>query len=190
MKNIIIFGPPGTGKGTMATKLAKEYGFRHISTGDIIRKNQEDRTKIGILADKIVNGGNLLPDEIVNEMVKQEIIDDTNSKGFIFDGFPRTAGQAKMLDQFLHKRRAPINTIIHLDVDKHVVKARILERGRMSGRKDDTSEVFETRWAAYQSQTIPALNYFNGRGKVVRVDGMESIESVYSNIKTIVDGLD
>jgi len=103
MENIIIFGPPGTGKGTMSEKISEEFKLRHISTGDIIRKNQEEKTKIGLLADKIVNDGNLLPDNIVNEMVKYEIINDKESIGFIFDGFPRTAGQAKMLDQFLNK---------------------------------------------------------------------------------------
>jgi adenylate kinase len=161
-----------------------------MSIESIIRKNQKDGTKIGIFADKIVSGGNLLPDEIVNEMIKQEIIDDNNSKGFIFNGFPKTAGQAKMLDQFLHKRRTPINTVIHLDADKHIVKGRVLERGKSSERKDDTSEIFETRWATYNSQTLPALNYFNDRGKVIKINGEQYIDDVYSNVKTIVDGLD
>jgi len=189
MKNIIIFGPPGTGKGTMSAKLSEEFGFRHLSTGDIIRKNQKDRTKIGLLADKIVDGGGLLPDDIVNEMVKQEIIDDTESIGFIFDGFPRTAGQAKMLDEFLHKRKSPITKVIHLDSQKHTVMQRILNRGLESGRKDDNSEAFQIRWEAYKNETVPALNYFKGRGKVEDVNGEETIEEVYSNVKSIIDGV-
>jgi adenylate kinase len=188
MKNIIIFGPPGTGKGTMSQKLSEEFGFRHISTGDIIRKNQEEKTKIGLLADRIVNDGNLLPDDIVNEMIKQELIDDTESIGFIFDGFPRTAGQAKMLDQFLNKRGTPVNTVIHLDVPKWVAQNRIIERGKTSGRKDDTAEAFPTRWAAYQKETTPAMNYFEGRGKVSKVNSELAIDEVYAEVTKIING--
>lgn len=189
MKNIIIFGPPGTGKGTMSVKLSEEFGFRHISTGDIIRKNQKDKTKIGLLADKIVNAGGLLPDDIVNEMVKQELIDDTKSIGFIFDGFPRTAGQAKMLDQFLNRRGTPMTKVIHLDSEKHTVMQRILDRGLTSGREDDNSDAFQIRWEAYKNETVPALDYFKGRGMVDVVSGEDSIEEVYSNVKTIIDGI-
>lgn len=187
MKNIIIFGPPGTGKGTMSEKLAVEFGFRHISTGDIIRKNQEEKTKIGLLADKIVNQGNLLPDDIVNEMIKQEIINDTTTPGFIFDGYPRTAGQTKSLDQFLNKRKSPITKVIHLDADKYIVKTRIIERGKTSGRKDDNAEAFEVRWGAYKKETLPSLDYFEKRGKVVRVDSEQTIEEVYNEVKGIIN---
>lgn len=187
MKNIIIFGPPGTGKGTMSEKLAKEFSFRHISTGDIIRKNQEEKTKIGLLADKIVNAGNLLPDDIVNEMIKQEIIDNPKAPGFIFDGYPRTSGQAKTLDQFLNKRKTPVSKVIHLDTDKYIVKSRIIERGKTSGRKDDNAEAFDTRWQAYQTQTVPALNYFEGRGVVAKVNGEQTIDEVYAEVKGIIN---
>jgi adenylate kinase len=189
MKNIIIFGPPGTGKGTMSEKVAAEFGFRHISTGDIIRKNQEEKTKIGLLADKIVNAGNLLPDDVVNEMMKQELINDKESKGFIFDGYPRTAGQAKTLDQFLNKRGTPVTTVIHLNTDKYIVKNRIIERGKTSGRKDDNAAAFDTRWQAYQSQTVPALRYFEGRGKVKNVSGEQTIDEVYAEIQKIISEL-
>lgn len=187
MKNIIIFGPPGTGKGTMSTRLAKDFGLMHISTGDIIRKNQEEKTKIGILADKIVDQGGLLPDDIVNEMIRQTIIDNPGSTGFIFDGYPRTAGQAKMLDEFLFKRKSPINVIIHLDSPLYVAQNRIIERGKTSGRKDDNMESFLVRWSAYERETYPSLEYFSGRGKVERVDGVGEIEEVYANVKKIVD---
>lgn len=190
MKNIIIFGPPGTGKGTMSEKISEEFKLRHISTGDIIRKNQKEKTKIGLLADKIVDSGGLLPDKIVNEMVKQEIIDDTESIGFIFDGFPRTAGQAKMLDQFLNKRKTPITKVIHLDADKYTVLNRIIERGKTSGREDDNSSVFTTRWDAYQKETLPALQYFEGRGKVSKINSEQTIDEVYAEVKIIIDGLD
>jgi len=190
MKNIIIFGPPGTGKGTMSEKIAEEFGFRHISTGDIIRQNQKDKTKIGLLADKIVNQGGLLPDNIVNEMIKQEIISDTKSTGFIFDGFPRTAGQAKMLDQFLNKKGTPVDKVIFLDTPKWVVQERIVNRGKTSGRKDDNKTAFMVRWEAYQNETVPAIEYFKGRGMVVNVNGEQTIEEVFAEFKTIIDGTD
>jgi adenylate kinase len=189
MKNIIIFGPPGAGKGTMSNKLLKDFNLRHISTGDIIRKNQEEKTKIGILADKIVNQGGLLPDDIVNEMIKQEIIDAGDCDGFLFDGFPRTSGQARMLDEFLYKRKTPVNAVVYLETPKHVVQDRIIARGATSGRKDDNFESFQNRWAAYQSETMPCLEYFNGRGKVHTVDGTAEIESVYSEVKKVVEGV-
>jgi adenylate kinase len=189
MKNIIVFGPPGTGKGTVSKRLSEEFGLKHISTGDIIRKNQEEKTKIGQLADKIVDGGNLLPDNIVNEMIKQEIIDNPNVTGFIFDGYPRTAEQAKVLDQFLNQRGTPVSKAIFLNTPKWVVLNRIIDRGRQSGRKDDTQEIFGTRWEAYQKQTVPALNYFTERGRVIEIDGDREMEVVYSDCKNVIDGI-
>ncbi len=189
MKNIIIFGPPGTGKGTMSKKISEEFGLRHISTGDIIRKNQEEKTKIGLIADRMVDSGGFLPDNIVNEMIKQEIINDKTSSGFIFDGFPRTSGQAKMLDEFMHKKKTPIGRVIHLDCHSWIALARVVERGKTSGRKDDTQEVFEVRWNNYIKETVPAIGYFSGRGKVVKIDVDKEIDAVYLDIKNIIDEL-
>ena len=173
----------------MSKKIVEEFGIRHISTGDIIRKNQVDKTKIGLLADKIVDDGGLLPDKIVNEMIKQEIIDDKKSTGFLYDGFPRTTGQAKMLDQFLNKINVPIDLVIYLEADKYIVKTRILERGKTSGRIDDNDKAFETRWNAYQKETVPVLNYFDGRGKVVKINSEQTIEKVYAEVKKAIDEL-
>ncbi len=186
MKNIIIFGPPGTGKGTVSKKLAEEYGFKHISTGDIIRKNQEEKTKIGVLADRLVNDGKFLPDNIINEMVKQEVINDTNSPGFVFDGFPRNTSQAKMIDQLLNYKKMPLK-VIHLESSKNVVLNRILERGKEGGRKDDNEDVFKKRWSEYKTQTLPALGYFQGRGVVSKVNGEQTPEEVYGEVKTIIE---
>lgn len=186
MKNIIIFGPPGAGKGTQSAKIIEEFELRHISTGDIIRSNQERGTKIGKIADKIVDEGNLLPDNVVNEMIKQEIIDDTKSTGFIFDGFPRTTGQAKMLDEFMHSRKTPIDLVLYLDLEKHRACERIIGRGKTSGRKDDTKEAFPTRWTAYQSSTLPIIKYFDGRSKVVKIDADQTIDEVFEAIKKAI----
>jgi adenylate kinase len=189
MKNIIIFGPPGTGKGTVSKKLVKEFDVKHISTGDIIRKNQEEKTKIGVLADKIVDGGGLLPDDIVNQMIKQEIIDNKEDKGFIYDGYPRTSTQARVLDEFLTKRKEPIDVVIFLNTPKWVVKNRIIERGKGSDRKDDNAKAFDVRWDNYMSQTVPSLEYFKGRGKVVEVNGDRDEDEVYSEVKGILENL-
>jgi len=183
--NIIIFGAPGSGKGTMSKKLADELGIRHISSGDIIRLNQEGKTKIGLISDKIINDGGLLPDNIINQLIKQEIIDDKKSSGFIFDGFPRTSGQAKMLDQFMHKRGTPIDKVIFLEASKSVVMNRIIERGKESGRLDDTKEAFPKRWQAYLEETLPSVDYFEGRSKVYKINGDQDIETVYGEIKKL-----
>ena len=188
MKNIIIFGPPGTGKGTVSSRLAEEFGFVHISTGEIIRKNQKERTKIGLLADKMVDAGNLLPDDIVNEMVKQEIIDNKDAAGFVFDGYPRTPGQTRVLDQFLMLRKTPINFVINLDTPKWIVLERIIKRGETSGRADDNKEAFGARWTTYVKETQPSLSYFNGRGLYTPVDGNQTIEEVYTEVKNLING--
>lgn len=184
MKNIVIFGPPGAGKGTMSNKIVDDLGLIHMSTGDMIRSNQSRGTKIGKIADKLkVNEGNFLPDNVVSEMVKQEIIDNASCNGFIFDGFPRTTAQAKMLDEFMHARKTPIDIVIYLDIDKHSACNRVVERGRVSGRKDDTKEAFPNRWNKFNSETAPIIDYFNKRGKVHSVDATKSVDEVYKNIK-------
>jgi len=186
MKNIIIFGPPGTGKGTLSKRLAIELDLKHISTGDIIRKNQENNTKIGNITERMTSSGNLIPDNIINEMIKQEIIEGGECHGFIFDGFPRTAGQAKMIDQLLNKRGNPISEIIYLDTPKWIAKNRVIERGKYSERKDDTPEVFENRWSVYSNDTIPAINYFKSRGLFHTIDGCKDIDDVYRDVISII----
>ena len=120
-------------------------------------------------------------------MLKQEVIDNKNSIGFIFDGFPRTAAQAKMLDQFLNKKGTPVTKVIHLDTPELVVLNRIIKRGESNGRNDDNMGAFKVRWSAYQSQTVPAIDYFAGRGKVIKVNGEQTIDEVYAEIKKIID---
>ena len=186
MKNIIIFGPPGTGKGTMAKQIQEDYGFRHISTGDILREHQLDQTEIGKLADSIINDGGLLPDGVIDDMIQEEIKNDSKSRGFIFDGYPRTLQQSQNLDEFLKKNGTPIDLIIHLKCPKEIVKERILKRGIDAGRIDDNTTVFETRWKLYLDQTYPGLVYFDSRYKIQTIDSNHSPGFVYGNVCDVI----
>lgn len=192
MKNIILIGPPGAGKGTQAKMIAENLGLIHISTGDLIREEQKNDTKIGKLATQMIDKGHYLPDAAVIQMVKQKIIDNPKAEGFIFDGFPRTVDQAKALDDFMNHRKTPINKIIQLDVPNDVIIKRITERSTIENRPDDAPEVIATRIDTYNKQTVPVINYFKegylfagGRG-VEKIDGTKAKEEILTDITTIL----
>jgi adenylate kinase len=192
MKNIILIGPPGAGKGTQAKMIAKNLGLIHISTGDLIREEQKNDTKIGKLATQMIDKGHFLPDEIVIQMVKQKIIDNPKAEGFIFDGFPRTVDQAKILDEFLNLRKTPINKVILLEADNEVIVKRITERATIENRPDDSPEVIQVRIDTYNKQTVPVLNYFKegylfaGNRGVESIDASQTKEEIFTNITTIL----
>ncbi len=192
MKNIILIGPPGAGKGTQAKMITENLGLIHISTGDLIREEQKNDTKIGKLATQLIDKGHFLPDEIVIQMVKQKVIDNPTAPGFIFDGFPRTVDQAKILDEFLNLRKTPINKIISLEVDVEEIKKRITERASAENRPDDSPEVIQTRIDTYNKKTLPVLNYFKegylfaGNRGVESVNAAQTKEEVFENISTIL----
>ncbi len=192
MKNIILIGPPGAGKGTQAKLLSANLGLIHISTGDLIREEQEKDTKIGKLATQLSDQGNFLPDNIVISMVKQKIIDNPHSAGFIFDGFPRTVDQAKSLDEFLNNRKTPINKIVLLNISDSIIKQRISERAEKENRSDDKPEIIQTRINNYKKQTMPVINYYKDSCLFAASRGVEMIEAskpkeeVFSEIETII----
>lgn len=192
MKNIILIGPPGAGKGTQAKMIAENLGLMHISTGDLIREEQKNDTKIGKLATQLIDKGHFLPDTVVNQMVKQKIIDNPNVAGFIFDGFPRTVDQAKTLDEFLNLRKTPINKVIMLDASNEVIIQRITERATLENRPDDSPEVISTRIEAYKKQTLPVVNYlkeghlFAGNRKVDVIDASKTKEEIFAEINTLL----
>ena len=192
MKNIILIGPPGAGKGTQAKMITENLGLIHISTGDLIREEQKNDTKIGKLATQLIDKGHFLPDEIVIQMVKQKVIDNPTAPGFIFDGFPRTVDQAKILDEFLNLRKTPINKVISLEVDVEEIKKRITERASTENRPDDSPEVIQTRIDTYNKKTLPVLNYFKegylfaGNRGVESVNAAQTKEEVFENISIIL----
>lgn len=183
MKNIILIGLPGCGKGTQSKKLSSELGFEHISTGDLIREEQAKNTAIGQLATRLADNGNFLPDDIVTTLVRQRIIDSKNKVGFIFDGYPRNVDQAKSLDEFLYNRQMRIKSVVHIVVSDDVVKNRILERAEKENRPDDKPEIISTRIGNYKKSTSPVLDYFRNRKTVVEVNGEQDESQVFSAIK-------
>lgn len=190
MLNIILFGPPGAGKGTQSEKIINKYNLTHIATGDLFRKHLGEGTELGNLAQKYMDAGNLVPDEVVIGMVDEKLKEHKNSNGFIFDGFPRTVPQAKALDTLLEQKGQPIAGMIALDVPKEELKTRIKERGKTSGRADDQDDnKVENRIKVYQDETIPVANYYDQQNKFVKIDGVGSIEQIFQKICSEIDKL-
>lgn len=190
MLNIILFGPPGAGKGTQSEKIINKYNLTHIATGDLFRKHLGEGTELGKLAQKYMDEGNLVPDQVVIGMVDEKLKEGANSNGFIFDGFPRTVPQAQALETLLEEKGESINGMIALDVPEDELKKRIKERGKTSGRADDQDEKkIENRIKVYLDETLPVANYFDQKDKFVKINGVGSIDEIFNNICDQVDRL-
>jgi adenylate kinase len=188
MLNIVLFGPPGAGKGTQSEKLIAKYGLTHLSTGDLFRKHLGEGTDLGNLAKKYMDEGHLVPDEVVISMVEDKINSTEGSKGFIFDGFPRTTTQAEALDVMLGKNGMGISGMIALDVPEDVLRERIKERGKTSGRVDDQDEEkINTRIKVYLDETFPVAEYYEKQDKFEKINGVGQIEEIFSLISEVVD---
>jgi adenylate kinase len=188
MLNIVLFGPPGAGKGTQSEKLIERYKIDHISTGDLFRKHLGEGTDLGKLAQKYMDEGRLVPDEVVIGMVDEKINANLGSNGFIFDGFPRTVAQAKALDALLEVKGLAISGMISLEVPEDELKSRIKERGKTSGRTDDQDEnKINTRIKVYLEETLPVASYYDSQGKLTKIKGVGSIEEIFSSICEVVD---
>ena len=188
--NIVLFGPPGAGKGTQSERIINRYHLTHISTGDLFRKHLGEGTELGLEAKNFINNGKLVPDEIVIGMVEDKINTTVNTNGFIFDGFPRTVHQATVLDQLLVSDNGSISVMILLDVGEDELKTRLRSRAKISGRADDQDEVkIQTRINEYREKTLPVAGYYNKQDKLISIDGLGSIDEISRKICEVLDPL-
>lgn len=191
MLNIVLFGPPGAGKGTQSEKIIESHSLIHISTGDLFRKHIGENTELGKLAKSYMDAGNLVPDEVVIGMVEDKIQENLQAEGFIFDGFPRTVHQAEALDTMLEKHGLSISGMIALVVPEEELKTRIKERAKTSGRIDDQDdEKINNRIKVYNKETSPVADYYRQQGKFTSINGVGSIQDIYGKIDEAITTLE
>lgn len=190
MKNIILFGPPGSGKGTQATMLADRFNLIHISTGDLFRYEMGNDTPLGLKAKEYISEGALVPDEITIGMLQNKVENHPDADGFIFDGFPRTIPQAEALDTFLEQKEMSLSSLISLTVEDEEIVSRILERGKTSGRKDDQSrETIQNRIDVYKEKTKEVYDYYDEQCLAQEINGMGTIMDIHQRLSEIVAAL-
>ena len=188
MKNFVLFGKPGSGKGTQAEHLSEKYKLYHISTGDLFRKNISKNTNLGHLAQSYMDKGELVPDEVTIKMLENEIKENPQSKGFLFDGFPRTIAQAESLDKFLKSIDMQINATIALDVDEEELISRIIDRGKTSNRSDDQDiEKIQNRFNEYNMKTSTLSKYYKDQKKFFEVDGSGTVDEITMRLFDLID---
>lgn len=190
MLNIVLFGPPGAGKGTQAVKLIEKYKLVHLSTGDILRGELAAQTALGKKAKEYMNKGELVPDEVVIGMIESKIDQNTKADGFIFDGFPRTTKQAEALDTLLKQKKTSISVMLALEVEKDELVKRLLGRGQVSGRADDQDvSIIENRIKVYNNETSPVINFYDKQGKFISIAGMGSIDEIFGRLCKAIDSV-
>ena len=188
MLNIVIFGAPGSGKGTQSELIAEKYQLVHLSTGDMLREEIARGTEVGKITDALISKGNLAPDDLIIQMIEQKINTyKKNCNGFIFDGFPRTVAQAKALDELLAKHGKKLTLMIDLHVDEHLLIDRLLKRGLTSGRADDNLEVIKKRLEVYHQITLPVLDFYKQSGRYVAVENCTTIEQYFEQIVHLIE---
>lgn len=187
MFNLVLFGPPGSGKGTQSENIISKFGLMHVSTGDLLRAEKKAETPLGLEAKKFMDNGELVPDEVVIGMISSKIDANPEAKGFIFDGFPRTVAQAEALDKLLLFKNTPINLVISLEVKEEELITRLVERGKESGRADDNEEVITKRIKEYHAKTAPVADFYKEQNKLVSVEGIGSISDIFEAISSKIN---
>ncbi|GBU07446.1 adenylate kinase [Bacteroidales bacterium] len=187
MLNVVIFGAPGSGKGTQSELIINKYGLYHISTGEVLRGEIKSKTELGIIAEEYISKGQLVPDEITIKMLTNIIDTNKSSKGFIFDGFPRNLNQGEALDILLRAKGTAITAIINLSVDEPELIKRLLKRGEESGRSDDNLETINKRLEVYRTQTEPLKEFYKKQGKNISISGTGSVDEIFSRIAEALD---
>ncbi|MFT7587905.1 MAG: adenylate kinase [Limisphaerales bacterium] len=191
MLNLILFGPPGSGKGTQAAMIAEKYDLLHLSTGDMLRSEIQNDTALGQMAKKFIDEGKLVTDEVIIGMIDSKI-DSTSDKvkGYLFDGFPRTQAQAEALDKMLDGRSSSIARVLALDVTEEEITKRILERGKTSGRSDDNDkEIIRSRFRIYTNKTAPVANHYGSQNKLSQLAGEGSIDDIFGSLCKAIDSI-
>ena len=189
MKNIVIFGAPGSGKGTQSDLLVKKYGFKHISTGDVLRAEIKNGTELGNTAKGFIDNGQLIPDSLMIDILASTYDALCPCEGVIFDGFPRTIPQAEALKKMLNERGTDVSVMLNLQVDEDELIKRLLERGKVSGRSDDNLETIKSRLDVYHKQTAPLADFYVNEGKHVAIKGMGTIEEIFGRIKEAINAV-
>ena len=190
MINLVLFGPPGSGKGTQAEKLVEAYDLLHISTGDLFRFNMKNDTPLGKEAKSYITKGELVPDSVTINMLKARVEETPDVKGYIFDGFPRNINQSEHLDAILADRGTQVDGLLLLDVEEEEIVKRILNRGKTSGRADDNDEeIIRNRFQIFQEQTSPVFDYYEKKGKSHKIEGIGSIEEIFERLSDAIDSL-
>lgn len=187
MLNIVIFGAPGSGKGTQSEKIVAKYGIDHISTGDVLRAEIKAGTELGKAAKGLIDNGQLVPDDLIVNMLAAKLDGFTESKGVIFDGFPRTIAQAEALKKMLNERGQDVTAMIELDVPEEELMTRLIKRGAESGRADDNEETIRKRLVVYNEQTAPLKDWYKNEGKHCYINGLGELDRIFNDIVAAID---
>ena len=189
MLNMVIFGAPGSGKGTQSEFIVEKYGINHVSTGDVLRGEMKNGTELGKIAKGYMDEGKLLPDDLIVDMLASKLDSFEGSKGVIFDGFPRTIAQAEALKKMLAARGQEVSVMLDLEVPEDELMVRLIKRGQETGRADDNEETIKNRLVVYHSQTAPVIDRYKNDGKYQHIDGVGSMERIFADICAAIDGL-